>query len=416
MRDAVQPRIAKGGVLAVILVSFVVAFEILIMISPFAFYFYAVFNPILLTLNQSGLTRWLTSFFLPHMIVPPDALLTCIRVAGSALFLLGLFLFLICAGQVYWGKLFKRGTATGGFYRVVRHPQYVGLSLAALGLAIMWPRLLTLVLLALMMTLYDILALDEERRMLKRHGDAYRQYRERTGMFVPRRIEKMFRRETERERQLNIKMSFVVFLVLGAVIVGAGFLLRSYTVHHLPLMEVGGVDVITIAGDDAATAAELMHAVLRDSAVAARLGSIEPTPEHRLLAYVIPVDYVMQGMIANTGDEWKLFEQHKTLGMITEYILHPFSHLTGGHAHLMDMSHMHHGLAMYAMPAMQRRVIFIKVSSGGEALQSATDDFDINVLRTPLVFVDVHLHTDEILKVQNTPAGSEWGTVPTPTF
>jgi hypothetical protein len=33
-----------------------------------------------------------------------------------------------------------------------------------------------------------------------------------------------------------------------------------------------------------------------------------------------------------------------------------------------------------------------------------------------LFFIDVHLHTGEILHVQDTPAGSGWGTVPTPMF
>jgi hypothetical protein len=124
----------------------------------------------------------------------------------------------------------------------------------------------------------------------------------------------------------------------------------------------------------------------------------------------------MQGMIANTGDEWKLFEQHKTIGMITEYILHPFAHLTGGHAHHMNMANMKHGPEMYSLPAMKRRVIFIDVSSDNDELKSSIDDFDINAKRTPLFFVDVHLHTAEILQVRDTPTGSGWGTVPTPMF
>ena len=66
-----------------IVLSFVVALEIVIMISPFAFFFYAVFNPFLLALNQSSLTRWLTAFFLPHMVVPPNEVLTAIRILGQ---------------------------------------------------------------------------------------------------------------------------------------------------------------------------------------------------------------------------------------------------------------------------------------------------------------------------------------------
>ena len=65
---------------------------------------------------------------------------------------------------------------------------------------------------------------------------------------------------------------------------------------------------------------------------------------------------------------------------------------------------------------MKRRIIFIEVSTEINGLASAVDDFNINSERAPLFFVDAHLHTAEILRVQDTPAGSGWGTVPTPMF
>jgi hypothetical protein len=154
--------------------------------------------------------------------------------------------------------------------------------------------------------------------------------------------------------------------------------------------------------------------VLQDSVIASKLQTIENSEGHRVLAYFIPIDYVMQGMIADTGGEWKLFEQHKTIGMITEYIFHPFAHLTEGHAHHPGIQ-VHHP-SMHDSPSMKRRIIFIEVSASRGELTSPFDDFDINITRTPLFFVDVHLHTGEILHVQDTPAGSGWGTVPTPMF
>lgn len=148
---AAGPRlVAKSA----ILLSFIVAFEIVIMISPFALFFYAVFNPVLLALDRVALTRWLTAFFLPHLVVPPDTFLATLRVAGSVLFVLGMSAFLLCAIQVYAGKLWKLGVASRGLYAAVRHPQYVGLAAAGIGLAIMWPRFLTLLLLAVMLFLY----------------------------------------------------------------------------------------------------------------------------------------------------------------------------------------------------------------------------------------------------------------------
>jgi protein-S-isoprenylcysteine O-methyltransferase Ste14 len=402
--------------ISAIFLSFIVAFEIAIMISPFAFFFYAVFNPFLLALNQSWMTRWLTAFFLPHMVVPPNEALTILRILGSVFFVAGMLVFFVCAGQVYLGKLLKKGVATKGLYTLIRHPQYLGLGLAALGLAIMWPRFLTLALFGVMLFLYYLLAKDEERRMINRFGESYIDYINRTGMFLPHFIERAFIGNPMPQQRLSIGKAIVIFLVLLVVTVGSGFILRAYTVHHLPLEEVNSVDVITITKEDLGAAKQLLPSVLHDPVIATKLQPIENSKDQRLLAYFIPIDYVMQGMIADTGGEWKLFEHHKTVGMITEYIFHPFAHLTGGHIHHGAMeAHAHHP-DMHNSPAMKRRIIFIELSGNKGDLKSPFDDFNINARRTPLFFVDVHLHTGEILEVQETPAGSGWGTVPTPMF
>jgi protein-S-isoprenylcysteine O-methyltransferase Ste14 len=399
-----------------IFLSFVVALEIVIMISPFALVFYSVFNPFLLALNQSPLTRWLTAFFLPHMLIPPTDVLKLIRIVGSVCFVMGMLVFLVCAGQVYIGRLFKKGTATKGLYVFIRHPQYVGLAFTALGLAIMWARFLTLVLLAVMLLLYYFLAKDEERRMMSRFGETYNPYMARTGMFVPRIIESLFTKRSEQRGRVSMWKTVGSSVAFVVIIIGCGFILRVYTVRNLPLRQIGGVDVIPIMSDDSTNIRDLVPAVLEDSVAESKLRTLANSPNHRLLAYFIPIDYVMQGMIANTGDEWKLFEQHKTIGMIADYVLHPFAHLEGAHSHHMDMSLMKHGPEMYALPMMKRRVIFIDVSNDGDELASPADDFDINVNRTPLFFVDVHLHTAEVLQVQDIPKGTGWGTVPTPMF
>jgi len=396
-----------------IVLSFIVGLEIVIMISPFAFFFYAAFNPFLLALNQSSMSRWLTAFFLPHMVVPPNEALTVIRILGSVFFVGGMLIFLVCAGQVYIGKVLKKGVATKGFYTFIRHPQYLGLGLGALGLAIMWPRFLTLTLFAVMLFLYYLLAKDEERRMTNRFGESYVVYMDRTGMFLPRFIEKVLTRNSKSQKRLGFGKAILIFAALLVVVIGSGFILRTYTVHHLPLKEVNRVDVIAITKEDLIRAKQLLPSVLQDSAIASKLETIENNKGHRVLAYFIPIDYVMQGMIADTGGEWKLFEHHRTIGMITEYIFHPFAHLAGGHVHhgVMEAHADHSG--MHNSPAMKRRIIFIELSGD---LKSPFDDFDIIAKRTPLFFVDVHLHTGEILKVQNVTSGSGWGTVPTPMF
>jgi protein-S-isoprenylcysteine O-methyltransferase Ste14 len=215
-----------------IVLSFIVALEFVIMISPFAMVFYAALNPFLLVLNHSAVTRWLTAFFLPHMVVPPDIFLKALRVSGSVAFLGGMLIFLVCATQVYAGKLFKPGVAQGGLYRLIRHPQYVALALAAWGLAVMWPRFLTLALFAVMLFLYYLLARDEERRMLNRLGESYQRYMSRTGFFLPRAVERSLGAGNQPSRPLTFGKAAAIFLGLMLVCVGSGFLLRAYTVRQ----------------------------------------------------------------------------------------------------------------------------------------------------------------------------------------
>jgi hypothetical protein len=174
------------------------------------------------------------------------------------------------------------------------------------------------------------------------------------------------------------------------------------------------VDVITITPEDLTTAREILPGVLKDPAVAAKLGTARDHPG-RILAYFIPIDYTMQGMIADTGQEWKLFARHTTVRMITDYVLHPVAHLAEGHGHGHPGA-MGHGVAVHETPALKRRIIFVDVSASGQTLESPTDDFAIAVTRRPLFFADVHLHTGEVLGVRDTTPGSGWGTVPTPVF
>ncbi len=146
VRTKIEETLAKITARVGIVVFFIIALEVLIMISPFAAFFYAAFNPVLLFFAERPATQWLAAFFLPHMVVPPGLFLQTVRVAGSVLFVVGAVIFLVCAGQVYFHKFFRRGPALGGLYRYIRHPQYLGLAATGLGLAILWPRFLTIVL------------------------------------------------------------------------------------------------------------------------------------------------------------------------------------------------------------------------------------------------------------------------------
>ena len=222
-----KSRLFFGGVVAL---YFIIGLEIIIMISPFAAFFYAAFNPLLLFLVQYPATCWLTAFFLPHMVSPPNLLLKSIRVSGSILFIAGSAIFLVCAGQVYFNKFFKKGIALRGLYSFIRHPQYLGLGLTGLGLAILWPRFLVIALWNVMMILYYLLALDEEKRMLGQFNTEYRQYMNRTGMFLPKGLGDMLPRLPISHN--TFFKAVMVFVLMVSITLGSAFLLRSYTIDE----------------------------------------------------------------------------------------------------------------------------------------------------------------------------------------
>jgi len=99
--------------------------------------------------------------------------------------LMGAGLVLMWAG---WRKIHQgRGElVTDGVYAWVRHPQYAGLFLITVGMLIQWPTIVTVATWPVLLVVYYRLARREEREAEARYGEAYRVYRARVPMFVPR--------------------------------------------------------------------------------------------------------------------------------------------------------------------------------------------------------------------------------------
>lgn len=380
-----------------IVLYFVIGLEILIMISPFAGFFYAAFNPFLLELARHPATRWLSEFFLPHMVVPPDAFLKSLRVAGSVLFVGGLAVFAVCASQVYAAKLLKRGAVLKGPYAHIRHPQYLGLALCGMGLSILWPRFLVAVLWLAMALVYYFLSRDEEKRMLKAHPADYEAYMNNTGMFLPRAVESKIAPSTAAGKA-------ALFVLAAALVLGGAFSLRAYTTRHLPLWTDGNVVVISIVPEDAPILDHRMADVLRMEEIRKRLKAGE-----HYLVYFLPENYIMQGLVADTGSEWKLYKRRHAVRMLADWIFHPFRHLREGH-HPARGSGERRGLDSGVV----RRLVFLKIRD--VEVEKPSDAFSMKARRVPEFMADVELHEPGILGVRDLPEDTGWGKVPTPAF
>jgi hypothetical protein len=129
------------------------------------------------------------------------------------------------------------------------------------------------------------------------------------------------------------------------------------------------------------------------------------------LVYFLPTNYVMQGLIANTGDKWQLYKRHHTISRFADWIFHPFTHLGGAHASAFEPGdHSHHNASAGSV----RRLIFVKIS--GTSVKEPADVFSLRATRTPDFMIDVDVHNLSVLAMRNLPAETAWGRVPTPTF
>jgi hypothetical protein len=153
-----------------------------------------------------------------------------------------------------------------------------------------------------------------------------------------------------------------------------------------------------------------------------RMGDILAAPEvnarlqenKQYLVYFMPQDYIMQGMIADTGGDWQLYKQHHSISMITDWIFHPFRHLREGHHAMHGNMHLQHQTGSGSSNDVIRRLIFLSIEEVG--VKKPADLFSINALRVPQFMVDVDVHNMRIIEIKELPHGSGWGTVPTPVF
>ncbi len=286
------------GRLGALVVLGIAAAEVLIMISPFAGFFYASlqFEPVLGFLSKSPLTAWLDGFFLNHAVVTRSLLLEWQRRVGLGLIVVGLAGFGLSAVQVYGNKLRKRGVARGFLYRFVRHPQYLCLGVAGWGLLTMWPRFLLLGIWVTMLFLYAGLARFEERRMDERFGDDFRRFADARGAFLPgspvRRVfEATFGKL--RPRALGWTTAYVVCL---AVAFSLGFAARAYTRASTAIVIEPQHRTVVVSAwpKPEAWMAKVLRAALSHEEVRRRLQ--DGRGESPIVATILPPRYGMKGM------------------------------------------------------------------------------------------------------------------------
>jgi protein-S-isoprenylcysteine O-methyltransferase Ste14 len=399
---AINKSVVRGSVFVLYLL---IGLEIVIMISPFAAYFYSVYGPLLNFLYDYKITAWLTGFFLPHAVVSKSTLLNVIGGFGRILFSLGLIAFLIGAIQIYSAKFRRKGMVSSILYRWVRHPQYLFLAIAGFGLLLFWPRFLILVLYISMLFVYYLLARHEEQRMLAKYGDSYQAYMENTAMFLPGEPGgKIFRALFGwiKPSQLGVVVSYGVVMILA---VGVAFGLRSYTISKTSVFNLPekNVTAISVMPRPDHYLRDTLDVVYRDSAVAAAIADFDKEGHRGFLVHIMPKNYMMQGLFtqplkSKMGPTMR-FSWRSVISFIFPFL----------------GSHRHHEM-MGAMDDEEVRVIFSQLTTPNGQYAQEDQAMNFNVKHLPVLKVDMDLDKRMVVNMQKATKRNLWGQMPMPLF
>jgi protein-S-isoprenylcysteine O-methyltransferase Ste14 len=384
-----------------------VMIEVVIMISPFAFYWYSLYAPTLQGLHRWRATAWMEAFFLPHSVITTSSFLEFNRwVLGTYALSLGIVGFLFCAVQIYGGKLLKKGPAMSWIYRRIRHPQYLFLSIAGFGLLTVWPRIIILILYLGMVLAYYWLARFEESQMEAKFPE-YAEYRKRTAMFVPGNPGgKLFRLlfGWVPSRRLALAATTCAITVL---VIGSGLVLRRYTIGHAAtdLLPRDRIMAIAIWPTPAAKIKRVVEAAIEDPRVHAAL---EKEPGTAFTAHLLPANYGMVNMFADIGVNHRMFSKVSPgrFKYLLTFVL-PFT--------VPDMRN-----RIMGSPEDSLKLVFSRVDEPGHPSITVDHVVDLSAKMTPIVIADVgspNVGADPV--VQNVvipPRRSFWGDITMPMF
>lgn len=382
-----------------------IGLEIIIMISPFAAYFYSIYGPLLNSLYDYKATAWLTGFFLPHAVVVQSPLLNFLGRFGRILFSLGIIAFLIGAVQVYSAKFRRKGVVSGVLYRWIRHPQYLFLAIAGFGLLLFWPRFLILVMYISMLFVYYFLARHEEQQMLAKYGDSYRTYMKSTAMFLPgepggKIFNTLF--GSINSRGLVVAISYGVVMIMA---VGTAFGLRSYTISQSSIVYSPEKKVTAISTSPRSDQflLDALNVAYQDKAVIDTLKDFQGKGHQGFLVHVMPRHYMMQRLFVQPSKGKKRPFGRFMIRVVIRFLF-PF---LSSHGHHQMMGGMQNGML---------RLIFSQLTWPNGQYAKEDQALNFNVKHLPLLKVDIDLNKKEVLTMEKTSKRNFWGQMPMPLF
>jgi protein-S-isoprenylcysteine O-methyltransferase Ste14 len=384
-----------------------VMIEVIVMISPFAFYWYSVYAPTLQGLHRWRATAWMEAFFLPHSVITTSGFLEFLRWRmGTYCFSIGVLAFILIGIQVYATKLIGKKVAQSWVYSRIRHPFYLSLAVAGFGLLTMWPRIIILILYLGMLFLYYFLARFEEKQMQAQFPE-YADYQKRTAMFIPgepggRLFRLVFGWIPNRSVALTVSSAVIVVLIMGGALT-----LRRYTIGHsaTELLAEDRTMAIAVWPMTGEKIQQVVSAALGDARIRSAL---EKESDAVFTAHILPRDYGMVNMFADVGTDHRMFSRLSP---------HRFAYLLSFVFPFLDR---HLKNRIMGSPQDNYKVVFSRVDGPGRSPLTIDQVTEVTAKMTPVVIADLVSKGQDpgpaLKDVVVPPRRSFWGDITMPMF
>lgn len=363
-----------------------ILFEMLYMATPFAAFFYSVYQIPLKFLNENAVTAWLIQTILPHFVETNSNFLHFMIDAGWIMMAIGLLVFVIGFIQIYYSKFAKKGAVTGGIYNIIRHPQYAAWILFGLGMSLIWSRMIVWIMYVTMIFIYYYLARAEERECMVKYPETYPPYFNKTGMFFPKIFG--FGKINIAYPQNKLKYVATVFLiyicVVGVTIVSA-IKLRNYTISKMSTSYGKDYMAVSVSYISPEITKKTIDIMLKDSAVQKEISKLNIDSGSKVY-YVMP-------------QKWILTE----LGMATEI----------SSEYRPQARAASHGNPEDTEP-MKKRVLV----SYAKLIQESEPSEILNYMKQqiPKLYVDIDLEKEEVIGISKPPYEGIYSDIPVPLF
>ncbi|MCZ6691386.1 MAG: methyltransferase [Planctomycetota bacterium] len=380
--------------------------EVVMMISPFAGFFYSAFRPALNFIAEHRATAWLDGFFLNHALITTSPILEGQRLVGKYIFAIGMWGFLVGFLQIYGAKVLRRpGVMRWGLYWFVRHPQYLCLIVAGWGLLTIWPRFLLLGLYVTMIFLYVLLARLEESRLEEKYPEDYQAFRKWKGGLLPgspgeKLYSLTFGRISSRPLGFILCYLFCLSVAFGAAFGVRGYLKASTSWSVLPEQKTVALSVWPRPVFDIKS---IMSRVLAVPEVQLRMDA-DGGPH--FVAHILPDDYGMVGMYAVMPGK----DSKRTFGEELQRMWRLAGHF------LIPRPPGPTGFALMGRPIDSLKVVISNCRKAYNPFMTLEECLDPGVKLQPVIIVKLHATGEDEPTWQVPLRRNRWGDIAMPIF